>query len=655
VTTSLRDLGDYVRAAREDRDISQDDLAVAVTPHTSRTAVALLEQARRLPPAATLSAICTHLGIPKRFWEPLLDDSQVKRAMFEETLGELVGRRVSLRDHDHESTSVAHFAVLGLFDTSNTAEQLHRALCAALVNYGAPAPTLSFFKKFLGAEAFTSVEAFADRVRAYQAQAIRLYSSFAAAYDHLGGTEELDDALAPLRVRDAVPFRARTEWQVIEEIPEARLPDLGYISAARVRKEHAERAMVAAFLVELAGKIEKEGASAIETSPAKRRRKIGSLLRSFQSTLPHDLLSPLFAPDPDRLRREAAQIGPKAAEDIEQMESTQATGLRNLARYLAADFMDVYVATSMRSDADFASVNSFVRRLFTHSGVHPLKLRYFNPTQSWIEDRVAKGLVEALMLKRADITIYLAQKADSFGKDSEASVALGQGKPVIVFVPSLRVEEVDIDSEKLGLLGRPGLQQIVEREASGEDREVDETTDDQALLAQVLTLRLQRCTGAALARAARDHWADFDLYGEDARIVAESDRAAYRAWLDGCVTGGNLHGPEAAVQAHFIGILVATATNAEKRATLFREVHPLALQVILSTGVLNGILVVRSIDGCAAILDRLVRNALDLDLDVDDRNYRLVERSTRSTIRVIARHALIGNAFDAFYEAARRR
>ncbi len=42
-----------------------------------------------------------------------------------------------------------------------------------------------------------------------------------------------------------------------------------------------------------------------------------------------------------------------------------------------------------------ASVNSFVGRLFGHASVHPLKLRYFNPTQSWIEDRVAKGLVEA--------------------------------------------------------------------------------------------------------------------------------------------------------------------------------------------------------------------------------------------------------------------
>ena len=70
-----------------------------------------------------------------------------------------------------------------------------------------------------------------------------------------------------------------------------------------------------------------------------------------------------------------------------------------------------------------------------------LNLRYFNPTQSWIDDRIAKGLVEALMLRRATVTIYMAQKTDTFGKDSEASVALGQGRPVIVYVPKTDCRE----------------------------------------------------------------------------------------------------------------------------------------------------------------------------------------------------------------------
>ena len=87
--------------------------------------------------------------------------------------------------------------------------------------------------------------------------------------------------------------------------------------------------------------------------------------------------------------------------------------------------------------ADFVSVNHFVRSLFAHDKVRPVKLRFFNPTQSWIDDRIAKGLVEALMLRRAEFALYMAQKSDTFGKDSEASVALGQGKPCHCLRPQI--------------------------------------------------------------------------------------------------------------------------------------------------------------------------------------------------------------------------
>lgn len=652
MAASVRQLGAYVRAAREEKGLAQDELAAAIVPPLNRTAIAHLEQARRLPIADVLTKVCAFLAIPKSFWEPLLDPTNVQRSSFEDALGELVGRLVSIEQHDEESASVAHRQVLALFNTAHTADQLYASFCAVLVHYDVTPPSRGFFEGVLGADAFRSVDTFTTKVRSYQAQAIRLYSSFAVAYEHLGTLPNFNEALGALRPQDSAAYRSRTAWDVIEEIPEAQLPDLGYISAARVAKEHKERQVLSTFLGELADGLQRDGRPALDTYSAKKRRRMGSLLRTFNSKLPHDLLSPLFAPDPDRIRREATLLAPKAEGDITRMRATQATGLRNLARYLAADFMDVYVATSMRSDADFASVNSFVRRLFSHAEVHPLKLRYFNPTQSWIEDRVAKGLVEALMLKRADFTIYLAQKTDSFGKDSEASVALGQGKPVIVFVPSLRIREVDIDSERLGLLSRADLQELVKREAEGEDQEVDEATDDQALLSQILLIRLQRANAEVLARAARDHCADFDFYGEDGRIPSDTDRAEYRRWLDAATKGAPIDASPA-VREHIIGILVATAINAEKRATVFREVHPLALQVILSSGVLNGILVVRSIDGCAAVLSQLVGNGLELDLVVDDQNYRLVERSTRSTIRVIARHRLIGNAFDAFYRAAR--
>lgn len=568
---------------------------------------------------------------------------------FEDALSELAGRPVNLRLHDEHSLAVAHRAVLDLFGTTRSREQLYDCFCAVLVHYGVRPPRVEFFDHYLRAEAFRTPTAFRQSVKKYQEDAIRLFASFAEAYNTLAGALTLGDVLSPLRKRSTDRYLRRTEWDVIEPIPEERLPDLGYISASRVKKEQAERQFLATFLEELAAKIAADGRTAVAAYPDKKKRRVGSLLRKFDSVLQHDLLSPLFASDADEIRREARRLAPKEARDLQLMENTQATGQRNLARYLAADHLDVYVATSMRSDADFVSVNSFVRGLFSHPDIRPLKFRYFNPTQSWIEDRVAKGLVEALMLKRSDFTVYMAQKGDTFGKDSEASVALGQGKPVIVYVPRLYIPDAGIDSEALGLAERSELQRQVQAEAAHEEVDADETADHQAVLSQLLNLRLSRASDDALLDAVRTHWADFDLYGEASRIENESERALYRSWLDDVIKKGLAQPLPPTVRTHIVGIFIATTTNFEKRATVFREVHPLALQVILSTGVLNGILVARSIDACAALLARLAENNLDLELQVDSENYRLVERTTRSTVRVISRHQLVTNAFSTFY------
>ena len=100
--------------------------------------------------------------------------------------------------------------------------------------------------------------------------------------------------------------------------------------------------------------------------------------------------------------------------------------------------MDVYVATSMRKPIDFWNVHHFASKLFTSPLLKDLKLRWFDPTQAYCPNRLDKGLVEALMLKRARCTIYLAQESETLGKDSELATTLVQGKPVIAYVPSLK-------------------------------------------------------------------------------------------------------------------------------------------------------------------------------------------------------------------------
>jgi len=107
--------------------------------------------------------------------------------------------------------------------------------------------------------------------------------------------------------------------------------------------------------------------------------------------------------------------------------------------------------------------------------------------------------------------------------------------------------------------------------------------------------------------------------------------------------------PEGTVRAEFIDKLVAVADAFESRARTFREVHPLSLQVIVRSGVVNGILVTRSVESCAGILRGVLENTLRLEVVTEEENYRLVEHDTQSTLRVVSRHHLLTNAFWSQY------
>jgi transcriptional regulator with XRE-family HTH domain len=647
----LLEFGALVKAHREAQSLSQEDLASSCNPTTNRSVVAHFEQGRRCPPPDILKAVCSRLSIPESIWRPFTDPRHEQHLQFEEALSELVGTEVALRGRDDTSLLAAQHTLERLSTEDLTKDQALAALNSLLVHYGIRPLSLAFFNRYFAPDVFRSREAFLSAIRKFQAEAIRLYSTLSDAFERMNAAPDLDGELAPLAPKSDDEYRGRTVWMEITRIAEERLPDLGYISAARIERDRAERQVISTFLKELAQRVRESGKSALEELSEKKKRKMDSLLRKLQSSMQHGLGSSLFAPDADQLEREADFLAPKAAQDIAQIAATQRTAQTNLAHYLAADYLDVYIATSMRSDADFVSVNGFVSQLFGHDEVRPLKLRYFNPTLSWIDDRVAKGLVEALMLRRSTLTIYMAQKEDTFGKDSEASVALGQGKPVIVYVPKLVVPEVDVDSEELGKSDRTELLRLVQQEGTPDDKELDGTVDHQALLGRLLEIRLGKVTGEALSAAALRHWADFDLYGEAGRI-GENDRAEYRRWLDD-LRSRKVSAPSDTVAAHVRNALIATSVRFEQRARVFREVHPLAVQVIVSSGVLNGILVARSVGTCARLVKALLCNNLTLDLITDDNNYRLVEGLTGSTIRVISRHKLLRNAFSRYYRPAR--
>lgn len=652
----LADLGDLFRQFREAKGLTQDDLAVS---GVNRSHIAHLEQGLRVPKPERLRIIAEKLGIPEAVWSAFAREESHQRQEFEAALGEIVGRPVALRSMDIESIHAAEAVVDQLFCGTLTASQAFDVLNSVLVFYAVPRMSVGFFQRYFAGTAFQSVDSFAKGVLRFQSEAIRLFSTFGEAYRAMNETDRLSELLAALEPRRLDAYSERTVWENhdpargqgdrIVPLPEEKLEFLGYISVGKYRQQRRKRETLAKYLRELAAEVRKFGAGAVERMTEKRRRKLDSLLHELKSTLAHTPMSPLFAPNAAELEAEASRIL-RDEKDEDEMEKTQRQALSNLSHYISADYMDVYVATSMRTKSDFVSVNRFVQRLFRHESISPLRLRYFNPTQSWIEDRVAKGLVEALMLRRASVTLYMAQKMDSFGKDSEASVALGQGKPVIVYVPKLVVPSAMLDSEGLLAETDTRLREILLAAGRAPD-DLDELDHD-GLFSAALAARLSQLTEEQFTEAVREHWADFALLDESERIRGKDEaarREAYTKYVVAVSVGASAElTPD--VRADLENILQATAYNFEvRRARVFKEVHPLALQVILSSGVLNGILVSRSVESCAALLRGLLENRLDLDLTVDAHNYRLIERSTKSTIRVIARNNLLANALDAIY------
>ncbi|MBX7244743.1 MAG: hypothetical protein K1X53_04550 [Candidatus Sumerlaeaceae bacterium] len=242
-------------------------------------------------------------------------------------------------------------------------------------------------------------------------------------------------------------------------------------------------------------------------------------------------------------------------------DAARNNGRINHATYLCYDHLDVYIATSMRLRHEFYLVHQFCQRLFQSTQLKDLKLRYFDPTQAYCDERINKGLVEALMLKRARCTIYHAQELDTLGKDSELASTLAQGKPVICYVPQIENEaEFVRNSIHLGEQLYPELS----------EREI------------VVNLMKQYCVEWAWER-------------EEIRkfISTPEAKPTPKLWND---------------------IFRSAKRMYDRRAEMLRDSHPLALQTNLTNGVANGVLVVRKVEQCAALVRAIMLNELRFEI-----------------------------------------
>lgn len=295
------------------------------------------------------------------------------------------------------------------------------------------------------------------------------------------------------------------------------------------------------------------------------------------------------------------EINKQLEKQLKRMEQIRQVGRKNHEAYLTYDHMDVYIATSMRERHEFVWVSGFIKELFNDDELKTLKLRWFDPTQAYCDDRIDKGLVEGLMIKRAKCTIYHVQESDTLGKDSELAATLAQGKPVIAYVPHFS----DINDFKKGILQ-------MFRKCYGND----------SVIGSYRSFLRRFCN-----------------------VKDRDDPDIKRCFEDVNVT-----------ENYILDILYDKIyTLYEKRAKSLTDSHPLALQMNIHTGIANGILVVRKVKDCARLLRNILLNQMEFEIEEKYNetgkltHICLKEKISGCIYRVVTTDELLTNSFWNFY------
>jgi hypothetical protein len=330
-------------------------------------------------------------------------------------------------------------------------------------------------------------------------------------------------------------------------------------------------------------------------------RKLGEELAKFDRHLKeHQEL---------REDEQALAFGRRLAEMDAKFKTVQDVALRNTDVYLTWDHVDVYVATSMRNQWEYEEVFDFAQQLFGRPALEQLKLRYFDPTQSKCRTPRDKGLLEGLMLRRAGCTIYMAQEADTLGKDSELASTLAQGKPVIVYVPM-----IDSDEYATRVAERPLLYAKIRLHNLQASEIVDQVE--------------------GLPELADTFLNDFKRHrtNQPFELWTEKDNTAFK---ETCGYWPELCGK----------IAEAERLAFEKRALVLQKHHPLAIQLNLETGVANGVMVVRNIDECAELLKSILTNRATFNIQAETGGHVLVEQRSGSVFRAVTDNEKLTNSF----------
>ncbi|MBE0448322.1 MAG: hypothetical protein IBX64_09545 [Actinobacteria bacterium] len=330
---------------------------------------------------------------------------------------------------------------------------------------------------------------------------------------------------------------------------------------------------------------------------------------------------------PDSEFEDLVPLGEMYKEMDADREQKARQAIKNTDIYLTWDYMDVYVATSMRARWEFEETADFITSLFDRPQLKPLKLRWFDPTQSLCADRIDKGLIEGLMIKRAYCTVYMAQETDTMGKDSELAATLAQGKPVIAYVPfidkdkhALKIKTYPLDYFKIRSLILQAEGMFEDEKCKPELQAYDPNFEETINEFHEELAEYRKKQPFSLWQEKEDKFKD---------QIKEVFERMYRI------------------------LTIAEFHNFEKRARTLREIHPLALQVDLKTGVTNGVLVVRNVEDCAGLLHRILINSLTFTIKHIVKGASgitvLEEDISRCPFRAVTDYEKLTNSFWNFY------
>lgn len=304
-------------------------------------------------------------------------------------------------------------------------------------------PANNNFFKYYFRDAVKSAEQLAKGLRRFMVDALWHFGDIKRGFDVFSTIESVEEYIQ-FHQFQTDEFRNRLPWTLVEDIPSKDRGFLGYVSGQRPYKEKENLSFSERILDELVrnqslyrGKKSEEVRGLISsTLTADEQKRLDEIEREGDM----DLFKYREAENNRKIVKEKIE---GIDETILKIEGLKKTGARNQEHYLRnIEMIDVYVATSMRDDKEYAEMADFVVSVFGDEDVKQLKLRYFDPTLCYCESRIDKGIVECLLVRTAKITIYCAQDGDTFGKDSELASTLCQGKPVIVYVPEGDISDV---------------------------------------------------------------------------------------------------------------------------------------------------------------------------------------------------------------------